>query len=266
MRTTKISFNLIILLLISSSAFSQLKNGFKLTLSGGGYSDESVIRFFAAATTSFDSNYDGYKLKNGGNNPNLYTEIENTTYSINSLPDSFSNMDLSLHAQVAFSGLYTLKFEEIWESDSLCSVTLIDNLLNFSQDLKAKPTYSFNAEVGSASNRFIINFKKKSLDTIAEDSTNDNVVISDSVITPSTLIISPIRVNCLGDRITIEMEEIADEVVISINDLSGKVLFLKTLVPQTKSLELVAPTNGFQLIKVSADQNKYFGKIYSQNL
>lgn len=265
MRTVKRIISTFIFLLITGSAYSQLKNGFKLTLNNAGYSDESVIRFFGAATTSFDTDYDAYKLKNVGNNPNLYTEIENTTYSINSLPDSFINVDLTLHAEVAFSGLYTLKFDEIWESDSLCSVTLIDKLLNFSQDLKAKPIYSFNCEEGSASDRFILNFKRK-VDTITDEPDNTFSQLTDSTTHQIADISTPLKVVCTGNRITIVMEEMSNEVLVVLNDLSGKEVTSTTLVPITETVNLMVPANGFHVIKVIAGNHQYFGKVYIESL
>jgi hypothetical protein len=264
MRAYKIILIVIILLTIKNSALAQYHNWFRFTLSNGAYSDESVIRFMASATDSFDYNFDAYKINNMGNTPNVYTKLGSNNYSINSLPDSFKIYELILYTKVSFNGIYNLKFEELKATDSLCSVLLIDNLLKTSQDLKVNPNYTFNCEVGAPSDRFVIHMEKQILNKLINEQNNTNIK-PDSASVPVALNNSPLKVTSNGEILTIEMEEIASEVVISLNDLSGREVFFTKLNPVSEIVEIHVPSRGFQVIKVTADKVHYNGKIYLES-
>lgn len=88
-----IFFQSAILFNLLSNAYAQTDSLIRIKLSGAVYSDETIIRLLDGSTTQFDFDFDAYKIMSGGTTPSIYTKIDNTNYSINSIPsfDSLPN-------------------------------------------------------------------------------------------------------------------------------------------------------------------------------
>ena len=129
---------LLVLMTISASTIFAQTNALRITISGYGYSDETIIRFIDDATPDFDGQYDAWKLLSPNPMANsIYSLIpSNDKLSINSLPLYDNDTTIEIHTKVAASGLYTITIEEVFEFDS-------DFLLSFT-DLDAEVTYNYS--------------------------------------------------------------------------------------------------------------------------
>jgi hypothetical protein len=163
-----------------------------LTASSGNYRDETLVRLHNECTMNFDGDWDAYKLTNGGNTPNFYTILNNTKYSINSVPLTFEEFTLSLNLKVAFTGHYIITVKSINDTyNSLFTITLEDKLLNTTQVLQENGTYEFDAATSDNVERFVLHYKKISVvednDPIIDTlTTTDTDPIIDTVTTTDT--------------------------------------------------------------------------------
>lgn len=134
-----------------------------LTASSGSNSDETIIRLSPEATCDFDGDWDALKLSNGGNTPDFYSNLNGYIYAINSVPKDFETFSVDLDLNVRFDGSYTISTHAINDTyDSTIIVTLEDKLLNTEKVLKENATYTFNASITDASDRFTLHFTKAS--------------------------------------------------------------------------------------------------------
>ena len=156
-----------VLLLTLIFVIFQVQNAFSyadilsLTASSGSYSDETIIRFYEEATCEFDGDWDAYKLSNGGNTPNFYSQLNAKRYAINSVPEEFETFSVDLNLKVAFDGNYTISTKAINNTyNSSLTVTLEDKLLNTNQVLEENSTYTFSATSNDLPGRFALHFNK----------------------------------------------------------------------------------------------------------
>jgi hypothetical protein len=236
--------------------FAQLKDALMLKLSSGSYSDETAVRFLEEATDSFDPDWDAYKLSNGGNTPNFFTVVNGESYVINALKGPLTEKTVSLNLEVAFSGTYTITADEIGLFDSLCSITLIDKVLNVSHDLRTDSAYSFEFVKGDPGDRFLIEFKNDSGVVNAPQDLVSSVKLKNS---------SNINVYNKENKIYIEFDETTSDVSISIYDLSGRELYKEENVNNSSSIsswEFSPEVKGICMVKVLAGNKSYMGKVY----
>jgi len=126
---------------------ASIGNVIYLKLEGGGYTDQTAIRFHSAATSSFDRTLDAKKLFDSpgyagyGKNPwtlrtTISTQGGNTDYSINSLPYALvSAAVIPVLAKVYASGQHTISGVNLNNLAPGTCVVLKDKLLNVTQDL-----------------------------------------------------------------------------------------------------------------------------------
>ena len=104
--------------------------------------DEIVIRFNANGSKTYTPNWDAHSLSAA--NQTLVVLKQNDRLAIATLPDSTANDT----AQVAFTSTSTGKFQLIFSNfnglDSSQSITLIDNYLNATQNIRTNQLYAFN--------------------------------------------------------------------------------------------------------------------------
>jgi len=113
-------------LLLSFSTFA-LEDAirFKITKSGSSLSDESVIRFYEAATTGFDSKYDAYKLF--GSSPSIFTESsDGEKLSINAYPSLSRDYSLVVFGLNIGQGTYQFSQEVLGNFDDSVKIWVED--------------------------------------------------------------------------------------------------------------------------------------------
>lgn len=116
---------------------------------GVSYTDESIIYFFADATTGFDGDYDAYKmLSENPARPQVYSVLDNIKYGINGLPYPNKITMVPLNIRIGVAKDYTINILNL-ENLTDSRVTLIHGTKRI--DLKANPSYTFSAAVGTIS-------------------------------------------------------------------------------------------------------------------
>jgi hypothetical protein len=174
-------FTIISLLLQSSMLFSLGNDAQALTdpiirikLKGTVYSDETIVRFKTGTTTNFDFQYDANKIMSAGSTPSIYTIIDSTNYSINSIPSPDSLPVILLGSQINETSSYTLSFAN---STGLHGYTLYDKLLDSEIAIDSSTIYTFEGVVGESVMRFELRYKKVSnnrITTSLRSNTNDS--------------------------------------------------------------------------------------------
>jgi len=131
----------------------------RLALSGAGFSDETVVRFRAGATSAFDPHRDAYKLKSTVPGvPALYSKSTNDRFSINTHGPLTAAVTIPVHFEAETSGHYTLRAEDVSSFDPTAFVYLEDVQTNTWQDLRLHSTYAFQAATGDPKDRFRLHF------------------------------------------------------------------------------------------------------------
>ncbi len=119
---------LILISLISLTAFTQNNNAFRFKISGNNYSDETIIRLVNGASQNFDGSYDAWKLFSPNPNvPSIYTQITpGQELSINALPEFTEDMSITIYTNIPANGIYTIDIEEIFALTSNYKISLTD--------------------------------------------------------------------------------------------------------------------------------------------
>jgi hypothetical protein len=200
-----------------------------------GYTDESIVYFFNDATTSFDTDYDAYKLFNEDQSkPQIYTVSDNISFGINGLPipDKITTVPLNIRIGVAKD--YTINVLNL-ENLTDCKVTLIHGTNRI--DLKANPSYTFSAVVG----------------TITDMAVEFDMSVPTDVNVPSKD-----QTACWYSNgnvfIKTDLAGFADNSTVLIYDLNGKVVFSKSNISLVtgETVEIpVSLNNGFYITSVT---------------
>jgi hypothetical protein len=174
-------FTIISLLLQSSMLFSLGNDAQALTdpiirikLKGTVYSDETIIRFKTATTTNFDFQYDANKIMSAGSTPSIYTIINSTNYSINSIPSPDSLPVIQLGSQINETSSYTVSFANC---TGLHGYTLYDKFLDREIGIDSSTIYAFEGVVGELLMRFELRYKNATNNRITTSlrlNTNDS--------------------------------------------------------------------------------------------
>ncbi|MCX6247232.1 MAG: hypothetical protein NTW10_05830 [Bacteroidetes bacterium] len=137
---------------------------------GNFYSDMISVDFNPDATANYDPGYDAYKLTGLNEAPQLWTKINDTSVTCNSLPFSQSEMTVPMGFSSGLSGDYTLTAGNLETFDPATSVSLEDLLLNISRDLKIDPVYNFTYDTQDGRERFLLHFNNPSMGSPQEQS------------------------------------------------------------------------------------------------
>jgi hypothetical protein len=126
----------------------------RVSLSNASYTDEHIVLFNENASELYDE-YDSGKLF-GGNQPYLYSTVENQDVTMNGVNNPIATPFIDLTMYAPAQGEYNINGVEFTNAD--LSVTLEDNLLGTFTDLQANPQYTFNSEEGTFTDRFTLHF------------------------------------------------------------------------------------------------------------
>ena len=114
---------------------------------GSAFTDESIVYFFNDATTTFDSDYDAYKMFSQNLVlPQIYSISDNTNMSINGLPFPDKTTIVPLNIRIGVANNYTINILNLENLDDY-KVTLIHGTNRI--DLKTNPSYTFSGSVGT---------------------------------------------------------------------------------------------------------------------
>ena len=121
--------------------------------------DEVVVRFMASGSDTYNSYYDAASFDGGSQV--LVAMKGNTRLAIATLPDVSASDSERLGVSSTSTGTFQLVFSQFDGIDSSKSITLVDNYLKTTQDIRASQVYIFNvtSDTGSyGNNRFVILF------------------------------------------------------------------------------------------------------------
>ena len=158
----------------------------KLFIAGNGYTDEAVLQFKQDATSSFDPDYDAYKLfSSNAQVPSLSTIVDSSSdLSINALPLLTSGISIPLRAKAGVTGNYTITADISQLGGSTLSCVLLEDLVTGTiKDLRVSPAYTFNiSNTVNASPRFMLHFsnplQRQISDINCNNADNGAVIIS----------------------------------------------------------------------------------------
>lgn len=125
---------------------------------GNNVTMQTAIRFNSNATNSIDREFDVHKIFSGNIDiPVIYTKCEDQNMAINTFPSYIGNEVMPLYFEAGISGNYS--FESLLEDiDTNTGVYLEDISINYIQNLRKDPHYSFEYNTGEIKN-FNIRFK-----------------------------------------------------------------------------------------------------------
>lgn len=130
-----------------------------LKATGNNITTQTAIRFNPDATPQVDRLYDVNKiLSNSSDVPVVYTKCENQLMAINTLPAIAGNETVPVYFQAGLNGTYSFSATEMESLGDEVPVFLEDISMNYMQDLRANPDYSFAYTTG-ATKEFMVHFK-----------------------------------------------------------------------------------------------------------
>ncbi|PCH95626.1 MAG: hypothetical protein COB85_04320 [Bacteroidetes bacterium] len=135
-----------------------ISNIFRMSIEGGGYIDETVIRFKDDATDGFDGEYDAYKMTVPNSvAPNISTLIgADKDLSINSLGPLTVSIIIPVRATVPSTGNYTIVAGDFDDMPTTSCILLEDLLTGVFTNLRTTNTYTFNISASTTAPRFLL--------------------------------------------------------------------------------------------------------------
>jgi len=127
----------------------------RLQLENSDNFDQTLIVFKNEASSSFDNLYDARKLFAPDDAPYIYSLLEGTAYTINTIPLPEDSDTIPLVINASSEGQYMIKVKEL-EGLENYNVYLLDKDQSFAVDLSDNNSYSFASEVGKYTDRFIL--------------------------------------------------------------------------------------------------------------
>jgi len=210
----------------------------RLSINGAGYSDETVIRFDALSTATFDTEYDAYKLISMNEEvPQVFSTDGNSDYSINSLPE-ISNTVVNLSTKIGLNGTYTLVADNLNSFSPDVAVYLEDHYSNMVIDLRENASYTFESATGEF-DRFTIRLEK-------------STGIGDGATAVNSVFVS-------GNRLYINNEATSAAVY----TVSGQLVKSVELEPGImNSIELNNVVTGIYLVRTISDMGIQISKVH----
>ncbi len=132
----------------------------RLSVTGNGGQDETVLRFSPDFSMSYDHGYDATKLINWDANAPAICSVTGQNYSINALPPISQSYSIPLRVIVMASGIYTIKLDQHHALPSTSCITLEDKLTGIHTNFITDSTYSCYISDTTLSARFRLHISK----------------------------------------------------------------------------------------------------------
>jgi hypothetical protein len=180
--------------------------------------DQTVVRFLDEATNNFDTKYDAIKFRmNEGEVPSLYSKDAKNTYSINSLTDLSSDVNVALAVNVTLAGEQSFSLQAKEGIANKATVYLFDKANNVMFDL-SKGAYTFTAEKGLIADRFFL------------------VTKAVAGITPSVANNVNVYPNPTSETLNVSVaDDYKGEITLRLTDLSGREVWKQTATKDSKT-------------------------------
>jgi len=135
-------------------------NVIKLKAAGNGYSDMTIIGFSPNASPDFDNDFDGYKLGNIIECPELFTYAQNTELAVNVLDIWNEDLVIPVGFRAGVPEKYIISIDPDSNIPDAWKLYLTDLKENRTVFLKSNKPYGFNADPADDPDRFVLRFKK----------------------------------------------------------------------------------------------------------
>jgi len=144
----------------SDQAFykSNEANKLKIIAASNNYYDEAFVSFNSSASSSFDPDFDGFKLWGLDDAPQLWTEKGESDLSINELPPPAGALVVPLDFKTSYSGQVVLNVSGVESFDPSLAIRLQDHVNGSWTDLRQKTTYTFTHDTSNTEKRFSLVF------------------------------------------------------------------------------------------------------------
>ncbi len=130
-----------------------------LKATGNNITTQTAIRFIPEATPQADRLYDVHKIiSNSTDVPVVYTKCEGENMAINTLPSIVGHETVPVYFKAGMDGTYSFTTSELESLGGDVPVFLEDIAINYFQDMRANPAYSFAYTTGAV-REFNIHFK-----------------------------------------------------------------------------------------------------------
>ncbi|MBO9699706.1 MAG: T9SS type A sorting domain-containing protein [Sporocytophaga sp.] len=206
---------------VNRKAFTNLSNpavtrtevvssGLKLSVSSNIGSDETLIRLSTEADTSFNEEFDAYKLLNSGNCPSIFTQLNGIDYAVNSIPDEFNSVEIPLVIAAASAGNYLISASDLSSIGEDYNISLTDKQFEKTQNLRTNPNYSTYINQNENPERFYLTLEKARTDVVT--GVNGNTAQN-------------LSLYCFDKKIFFNLpESVNSSLSLSISDVSGNQL------------------------------------------
>ena len=221
-------------------------NELRITASGNGYNDETLIRFLPTATNQFDVNQDAGKLFSSFDSiPQIYTLADNDMLAINSLSGLYNGLKVPLEFFCNTKGEYKLTIDDTDEFVKQNRVYLRDLRNQKTIDFGLEKQYTFYHDPGFSVNRFIIyiNPTDELIDSLAPDSW--------------------FSVSTIGNALTVQRNtHICYRANLSIYNLLGQLIYTTRLSDTQKSTYTIDAPQGYYLVTIQTINHLLTVKIF----
>jgi hypothetical protein len=209
-----------------------------LVAKGNNRSDEIVIRFIDGTTGGFDLNYDASKLFSFIEDvPQLSIISGNLEFALQTLPEIYDDLELSLNFQCGKTGFYEINLNDRTNLNDYNKIYLEDRLENRLVNMTTERVYKFYHETAGKKDRFKVYFNP------SEDILNR--------ITPASYY-SVFSEKNLITVVKNTVQNISAEAVIY--NMLGEPVFGKTIANTDKTAFLVNLPNGYYIICILTNQ------------
>jgi hypothetical protein len=221
----------------------------RLSITENLVSDETVVRFDAAAKSGLDYDYDAVKMFISSTSTQIYSSMGGVNYSINGLPYPDSSIVIPIVVNFLTGGNHSINVTQLQGLDNY-SVTLTDKSTGFIADLKSTPILSFSADAGTLADRFVLTIS--TITTLVENPVTAKGIFN---IYPS---FGSINIQTLAD----DWEGKSGS--IKVQDLSGKIVGTLDKVTFSKNSLTSVPANftkGLYFVELKSGLKRYVGKV-----
>lgn len=146
----------------------------RLKMKGTQDSADLVVRFNNKATTAFDKSYDAFEFSKTSGLINIWTNTENTSYSINGIPFPVQTYEIPVGMNLKQPGTYKLLPDGINLLGNY-AISLRDLHTNQTVDLKKGEFIEFMAQPGLNEGRFVLSVTRATTDVTSIPNQNDLV-------------------------------------------------------------------------------------------
>ena len=221
----------------------------RLEISNDGESDETVVRFDNEALEALDYDFDALKFMRNDEDLLIWSSLFETEFSINGIPFPDSSIDIPLVINSPSEEILKIKATELHGLEDY-NLTIKDLDQSFSINLDEINEYSFSAEAGTISDRFILTVSNlaSGLPDLEEQVKEFNIFSGNGM-----LFIIPMK-----DGWDMKRGDIR------IYDITGKLIRYEKNIEwhrgETKEIPLSA-TQGIYLVEISSPARRYIDKV-----